>query len=132
MIDFFGIVATLEPSSEGWASDLASIVIYFLFGTLGTAGHLWISPTMVFGANRQTAVRIAMGAAVGVVLPFVGGTIGDHLGVPSWVAGDLPILVKGFVIFILSLGGSYVLGDIAARRAITKAKKAADDEESKP
>lgn len=109
-------------------SATIAVVVYFVFGAVGTLMHLWVSPTLEFGRNRGTVVRAAMGAAVGVVLPFAGDVVGDHVGVPAWVAGELPLLVKGFVIFILSLGGSYVLGDLLARRALAKAGAAVEKE----
>lgn len=106
-----------------------AVLVYFVFGIAGTALHLWRSPTMEFGPNSQTVNRLVMGAAVGVILPFVGGAVGDHIGVPSWIVGELPLLVKGCAVLVLSLGGSYVIGDELARRAIAKAKR---EEENKP
>lgn len=110
-------------------ANAVPVAIYLAFGAAGTALHLWRSPVLEFGRNRQTVVRLLMGASVGAVLPYAGSVAGHAFGMPEWVSAEVPLVIKGLVVFIMSLGGSYVLGDELARRAIAKAKK---EEEDKP
>lgn len=106
---------------------LLPVLIYFLFGALGTFCRVWLSPALETGANRRMLVEIIMGGITGMLLPYLGGALsaGVGLDVTSLFAGVAPIVqvvLKGGLIAALSYSGSFTIGEILAHRAAAATK----------
>jgi len=102
---------------------LLPVLIYFLFGALGTFCRVWLSPVLeATSANRRLVVEVIIGGLTGMVLPYIGGALsaGVGLDVNSLFAGVAPavqVVLKGALLALLSYSGSLTVGEILARRA---------------
>jgi len=100
---------------------LLPLLVYFLFGAVGTFCRVWLSPVLENGGRRMT-VEVIIGGITGMVLPYIGGALsaGVGLDVASLFAGaatGAQVVLKGALIALLSYSGSLTIGEILARRA---------------
>ena len=107
-------------SSNGGA--LLPLLVYFIFGVIGTFGRMLLSPTLETGVNRRTIVETVMGGITGMVLPYAGAGLSALVGMDvnalfAGTAGSVQVVLKGALIALLSYAGSLSVGEILARRA---------------
>jgi len=102
---------------------LLPLLIYFLFGALGTFCRVWLSPVLeATSANRRLVVEVIIGGLTGMLLPYLGTALSAGVGLDvtslfSGVAPAVQVVLKGALIALLSYSGSLTIGEILARRA---------------
>jgi len=105
---------------------LLPLLVFFLFGALGTFCRVWLSPVLeATSANRRLVVEVIIGGLTGMLLPYIGSALSTSVGLDvaslfSGVAAAAQVVLKGALIALLSYSGSLTIGEILARRAANK------------
>lgn len=86
----------------------AATVLYFVAGALGTAGRVWLSPTLP-NLGARLVIESVSGGAGGILLPGLGAAI-----FPA-AALTLPPIYKAALILLMTGSSSFAIGEILAR-----------------
>lgn len=123
------LIGQAVTSGDQEARMLWGLLIYFLFGAIGTFGRVALSPVMEAGANKRTYLETFFGGIYGMLLPYLGSglaavtgmnTEAMFAGTPPWVR----TILTGALICTLSGSSSLVAGEIRSQLKIRSEAKA--------